>query len=162
MLLMKKRYLIAGASSVAGGALALKLLTRPRQVEWDEHLDEMHHAERSRFASVSGVRVHYQEAGPSEAPPVLLIHGFTASTLVWSEVLLPIAEAGFRVVAPDLMGFGFSEKPRGGEYTIEGHARMIVGLMDELGIERATLVGVLTAGRLRLRARSITPSASSV
>jgi pimeloyl-ACP methyl ester carboxylesterase len=146
--LMKKRYLIAGASGVAGGAIALKLLTRPRRVEWAEHRDRVHHAERSRFATVAGVRVHYQEAGPSDAPPVLLIHGFTASTLVWSEVLLPIAEAGFRVVAPDLMGFGFSEKPRDGEYTIEGHARMILGLMDELGIERATLVGSSYGGAI--------------
>jgi pimeloyl-ACP methyl ester carboxylesterase len=145
---MKKRYLIAGASGVAGGALALKLLTRPRNVLWDDHREQLHHAERSRFADIQGVRVHYQEAGPADAPAVLLIHGFTASTLVWSEVLLPIAEAGFRVVAPDLMGFGFSEKPRRGEYTIEGHARMIVGLMDELGIERATLVGSSYGGAI--------------
>lgn len=145
---MKKRYLIAGATGMAGGALALKLLTRPRKVEWEDHRDRMHHAERSRFATVSGVRVHYQEAGPAEAPPVLLIHGFTASTLVWSEVLLPIAEAGFRVIAPDLIGFGFSEKPRKGEYTIEGHARMIVGLMDELGLERATMVGSSYGGAI--------------
>jgi pimeloyl-ACP methyl ester carboxylesterase len=145
---MKKRYLIAGASGMAGGALALRLLIRPREVEWAHHREQLHHAERSRFASIGGVRVHYQEAGPKNAPAVILIHGFTASTLVWSEVLLPIAEEGFRVVAPDLMGFGFSEKPREGEYSIEGHARMITGLMDELGIERATLVGSSYGGAI--------------
>jgi pimeloyl-ACP methyl ester carboxylesterase len=145
---MKKRYLIAGASLGAGGALALKLLTRPRAVEWAQHREHLHHAEHSRFVDVSGVRVHYQEAGAADAPPVILIHGYTASTLVWSEVLLPIAGAGFRVVAPDLMGFGFSEKPREGEYTIKGHARMIMGLMDELGIERAILVGSSYGGAI--------------
>jgi pimeloyl-ACP methyl ester carboxylesterase len=85
--------------------------------------------------------VHYQEAGEWDAPPVILIHGFCASTFVWSDVLLPIAGAGFRVIAPDLAGFGFSEKPPRGEYTIESQARLIIGLMDKMGIERAALVG---------------------
>ena len=145
---MKKRYLIAGASGVAGAAVAARLLSRPSVARWEDNRESVHHAERSRFLVVEGVRVHYQEAGPHDGPPVILIHGFTASTLVWSEVLLPIAEEGFRVIAPDLMGFGFSEKPRRGEYTIEGHARMIVGLMDELGIERATLVGSSYGGAI--------------
>lgn len=145
---MKKRYLIAGASGVGVAALAVKLMTRPRDVEWAEHAKELHHAERSRFMEVEGVRVHYQEAGPLDAPPVILIHGFTASTLVWSEVLLPVAKKGFRVIAPDLVGFGFSEKPRGGEYTIGAHARTITGLMDKLGIERATLVGSSYGGAI--------------
>lgn len=138
---MKKRYLIAGAGGLAGAALTVKLLTRPVDVEWERHAHELHHAERSRFADVEGVRVHYQEAGSPGSPAVILIHGFTASTLVWSEVLLPIAESGFHVIAPDLAGFGFSEKPQGAEYTIEWHARLIVGLMDRLGIESANLVG---------------------
>ena len=138
---MKKRYVIAGASGLAGTALAVKLLSRPRDIEWAKHVRDLDHAERSYFTDVEGVRVHYQEAGPEDAPPVLLIHGFCASTLVWSEVLLPIAEAGFRVIAPDLVGFGFSGKPKEGDYTIEAQARMIIRLMDQLGIERATLVG---------------------
>jgi pimeloyl-ACP methyl ester carboxylesterase len=138
---MKKRYLIAGAYGLAGTALAAKLLSRPRDVEWEEHREELPHAERSRFIDVDGVRVHYQEAGERDAPPVILVHGFCASTFVWSDVLLPVASAGFRVIVPDLMGYGFSEKPRNGEYTIEAQARLIVGLMDKLGIERATIVG---------------------
>jgi pimeloyl-ACP methyl ester carboxylesterase len=138
---MKKRYLIGGATAVVGGALALKLLTRPRDVEWSEHRESLHHAERSRFVEVEGVRVHYQEAGEREAPAVVLIHGFCASNFVWNDALVPLAEAGFRVVAPDLVGFGFSGKPDGGEYTFEAQARIIVGVMDALGIERATLVG---------------------
>lgn len=76
-----------------------------------------------------------------DAPPVILIHGFTASTFVWKDVLVPVADAGFRVIAPDLVGYGYTEKPRRGEYTIDAQARMILGLMDSLGIERATLVG---------------------
>jgi pimeloyl-ACP methyl ester carboxylesterase len=139
--MMKKRYLIAGAGGLAGAALTVKLLTRPADVEWQRHAHELHHAERSRFAEVEGVRLHFQEAGAPDASAIILIHGFTASTLVWSDVLLPIADAGFRVIAPDLAGFGFSAKPPDGEYTIEWQARLIVGLMDRLGLGRASLVG---------------------
>ncbi|HEV2880527.1 MAG TPA: alpha/beta hydrolase [Pyrinomonadaceae bacterium] len=138
---MKKRYWIGGMTAVAGGALALKLLTRPQDVEWGEHRERLHHAERSRFVEIEGVRVHYQEAGERDAPAMLLIHGFCASNFVWNDALVPLAEAGFRVVAPDLVGFGFSGKPGGAEYTFEAQARIVVGLMDALGIGRATLVG---------------------
>jgi pimeloyl-ACP methyl ester carboxylesterase len=138
---MKMRYWIGGMTAVAGGALALKLLTRPRDVEWNDHRERLHHAERSRFVEIEGVRVHYQEAGERNAPAVLLIHGFCASNFVWNDALVPLAEAGFRVVAPDLVGFGFSGKPAGGEYTIEAQARILVGLLDALGIGRARLVG---------------------
>ncbi|MDQ3686533.1 MAG: alpha/beta hydrolase [Acidobacteriota bacterium] len=138
---MKKRYLIAGAYGLAGVALAAKLISRPRDVEWAEHSAKLHHADCSRFVEMDGVRVHYQEAGDSDAPPILLIHGFCASTFVWGDVLLPIARMGYRVVAPDLIGFGFSGKPRRGEYTIDSQARMIVRLMDELQIDRAALIG---------------------
>lgn len=139
---MKRRYWIAGALGVAGATVvAVRLLRRPADVAWDEHAASLHHAERSRFAEVDGVRVHYQEAGAGGAPPVLLLHGFTASNFVWKDVLMPLAEAGFRVVAPDLVGFGFSGKPRDGEYTIDAQARTVVGLMDSLGIRRAALIG---------------------
>ncbi|MGA9996219.1 MAG: alpha/beta hydrolase [Pyrinomonadaceae bacterium] len=138
---MKKRYWIAGASGLAGVAVVAKLLRRPRDVEWTEHAGEFAHAGHSRFINIDGARVHYQEAGPKDAPAMMLIHGFTAFNLVWSEVFLPIAAAGFRVIAPDLLGHGFSEKPANGEYTIESQARMILRLMDELGIERAAFVG---------------------
>ncbi|HYO92105.1 MAG TPA: alpha/beta hydrolase [Pyrinomonadaceae bacterium] len=138
---MKKRYWIAGAYGLAGAALAAKLLSRPHDVQWEEHRGELPHAEHSRFVEVEGVRVHYQEAGETNAPPVILIHGFCASTFVWSDVFLSIAAAGFRVVAPDLAGFGFSEKPRRGEYTIDAQARLIICLMVKLGIEQAALVG---------------------
>src|SRR5947209_3475085 len=138
---MKKRYWFASAVGLVGATVALKLLRRPVDAVWDEHAHELHHAEHSRFAEIDGVRVHYQEAGAIEAPPILLIHGFTASNFVWSEVLLPIAESGFRVIAPDLIGFGFSEKPKDNDYTIDAQARMITGLMDYLGIESAIIVG---------------------
>ncbi|HLL76406.1 MAG TPA: alpha/beta hydrolase [Pyrinomonadaceae bacterium] len=138
---MKKRYWFAGGFALAGVALAAHRLSRPLTLDWREHAAGLHHPDRSRFADVGGVRLHYQEAGDANAPAVVLIHGFLVSNFVWRDVLLPLAERGLRVVAPDLVGFGFSGKPADGEYTIEAQARAIIGLLDELGIERATLVG---------------------
>ena len=94
------------------------------------------------------MRVHYQEAGEPDAPAMILIHGFAASNLVWSKVLLEFAEAGFRVIAPDLLGYGYSEKPRELDYTIARQAEMIVSLMQRLGIERAVLVGSSYGGAI--------------
>ena len=146
---MKKRYLIAGAGvGFAGAAIAAKLLSRPREIEWREHAGEILHAEYSWFMTIDGARVHYQDAGPEDGPAILLVHGFCSSTLVWSEVFLRLAGAGFRVVAPDLLGHGFSDKPPDGEYTIESQARMVLGLMDQLGLKSATLVGSSYGGAI--------------
>jgi pimeloyl-ACP methyl ester carboxylesterase len=138
---MKKRYLIAGFSGLASAAVAAKLLLRPGDVDWEDNQSTVFHSEHSRFVEVDGVRVHYQEVGEIGAPPVILIHGFASSNLVWSKVLLELAEAGFRVIAPDLLGYGYSGKPRNFDYTIDSQARMIVGLLDQLKILQAVVVG---------------------
>jgi pimeloyl-ACP methyl ester carboxylesterase len=143
---MKKRYLLAGASGIVAGAVAAKLLTRPRDVSWPDSIDFIYHAEHSWFTSVNGVSIHYQDAGDESAPPMILIHGFISSNLVWNEVFLPLANAGFRVIAPDLPGYGYSAKPGNGEYTIAAQARAVLGLMDRLGIEQATIVGASYGG----------------
>jgi pimeloyl-ACP methyl ester carboxylesterase len=138
---MKKRYWLGGLSALAGAAVAAKLWLRPTDVEWTTNRDAVFHADYSRFAEVDGVPVHYQEAGEPSAPPLLLIHGFASSNLVWSKVLLPLAEAGYRVIAPDLLGYGYSGKPRQMDYTIASQAKMVVGLLEQLGIARVRLIG---------------------
>ena len=138
---MKKRYLLAGLSGLAAAAVATKLLARPGDVDWTKNRENVFHSDCSRFAVVDGVRIHYQEAGAPSAPPMILIHGFASSTLVWSKVLLELADAGFRVIAVDLAGYGYSGKPRHLDYTIGSQARMLVGLLDELQIDRTAVVG---------------------
>lgn len=135
---MKKRYWIAGAATVA---VAGKLLLRPRDADWDKSRDVVFHSGHSRFVDVDGVRVHYQEAGDERAPALVLIHGFASSTLVWSNVFLALADAGYRVIAVDMLGYGYSAKPRNGEYTIAGQAKLLTRLLDCLGIPRAIFVG---------------------
>ena len=135
---MKKRYWITGAAILA---VAGKLLMRPRDADWDRNRHVVFHSDHSRFVDLDGVRVHYQQAGDPKAPALVLIHGFASSTLVWSKVFLRLAEAGFRVIAVDMLGHGYSGKPRNGEYTIAGQARILTRLMDHLNIKRATLLG---------------------
>jgi len=122
-------------------AVAGKLLLRPRDADWQKCRDVVFHSEHSCFIDVDGVRVHYQEAGDKHAPAMILIHGFASSTLVWSNVFLKLAEAGFRVIALDMLGYGYSAKPRKGEYTIAGQAKLLMRLLDRLGIPRAIFVG---------------------
>ena len=143
---MKKRYLLAGVSGVIAGAVAAKLLSRPRDVSWPDSINLIYHPEHSWFITVDGVGIHFQEAGDENAPPMILIHGFISSNLVWNEVFLPLAKSGFRVIAPDLPGYGYSDKPGDGEYTIAAQARAVLGLMDKMGIDRATIVGASYGG----------------
>src|SRR6185369_3876400 len=135
---MKKRYWIAGAATLA---VAGKLMLRPRDADWQKCRQVVFHSEHSRFVDVDGVRVHYQEAGDPKAPALVLIHGFASSTLVWSKVFLKLAEAGYRVIALDMLGYGYSAKPRNGEYTIAGQAKLLMRLLDALGIPRAVIIG---------------------
>ena len=135
---MKKRYWIAGAATAA---IAGKLLLRPRDADWQKCRDVVFHSEHSCFVDVDGVRVHYQEAGDVKAPAMVLIHGFASSTLVWSKVFLALANCGYRVIALDMLGYGYSAKPRNGEYTIDGQAKLLMRLLDALGIPRAIVVG---------------------
>ncbi len=139
---MKKRYLAAGAAaSAVGGLVAWKFLTRPGQVDWENVADEVPFAENSHFVEVDGATVHYQEFGDAADPTLILIHGFTSSTYVWHPVAPQLAEENFHVVAVDLLGFGYSDKPAWFEYSIVSQSRIIERLMDRLGIGRATLVG---------------------
>jgi pimeloyl-ACP methyl ester carboxylesterase len=139
---MKKRYLAAGAGlGAVGGLIAWKMLTRPGGVNWEDVSESVPHAENSHFTDVDGLHIHYQQFGERADPVVLLIHGYTASTLVWKTVAPEFARRGFQVIAPDLVGFGFSSKPAWFDYSIQSQARVLSRLMNRLGIGRATIVG---------------------
>jgi pimeloyl-ACP methyl ester carboxylesterase len=147
---MRKRDLALGLAGAAGAAVAIKFLTRSGSVAFDDVARLVPHSDKSRFVKVDGVRVHYQEFGDAAAPPKILIHGYTASVYVWHAAAPLLAATGFRVIAPDLIGFGYSEKPRSFEYSIGSQARMISRLMDRLGIGRADIVGSSYGGAVAL------------
>jgi pimeloyl-ACP methyl ester carboxylesterase len=147
---MKKRNLAIGVGAAIGAAVAIKMVTRAKTVDWDKISDQVVHSDHSQFISVDGIRVHYQEFGEAANPPIVLIHGYTASVFVWHKVAPLLADAGFHVIAVDLVGFGYSEKPRWFEYTIGAQARMILGLMQRLGIGRGVVVGSSYGGAVAM------------
>ena len=138
---MKLRHLALGLTGAAGAAVAVKMLTRAATVEWEKVSNAVAHSKNSHFVHVDGANVHYQEFGEPGGPTLLLIHGYTASTYAWRSVAPMFAGDGFHVIAVDLLGFGYSEKPRWFDYSIESQARMVSRFMNRLGIGRATLVG---------------------
>ena len=138
---MKKRNFALAFGGAIGAAVAVKLLTRAKSVDWNAVSGLVPHAENSHFAQVDGARVHYQEFGEISNPTLILIHGYTASLYVWKTVAPMLADEGFHVVAVDLLGFGYSEKPSWFDYAITSQARIVARLMNLLGIGRATIIG---------------------
>jgi pimeloyl-ACP methyl ester carboxylesterase len=100
-----------------------------------------------RIVSIDGVRIHYLDVG--EGPALVLIHGLGASTFTFQRVLPELARR-FRVVALDLKGCGFSDRPDG-DYTLTAQADLIRQLMDRLGIERASVLGHSMGGAVAMR-----------
>ncbi len=139
---MKKRYLAASAGIGAIGSLiAWKFLTRTNEINWADFADSVHHPENSHFVEVDGATIHYQEFGDPAKQTLILIHGYTASTYVWQTTAPIFADNDFHGVSVDLIGFGYSDKPKWFDYSITSQARMISRLMNRLGIGRATIVG---------------------
>ncbi|WOB77015.1 alpha/beta hydrolase [Achromobacter xylosoxidans] len=94
---------------------------------------QVHH----RFEQAGDVKVFYREAGPRDAPIVLLLHGYAASSFMYRN-LIPLLADGYRVIAPDLPGFGFTEAPARGQYdyTFDQLAETIGQFTRQLGLDR--------------------------
>ena len=97
---------------------------------------------RHRTLQAGEVRLHCAEAGPEDGPLALLLHGFPEHWITWRLQIPALADAGFHVVAPDLRGYGESDRPRGvREYSIEKLVADIASLLDALGAKTAHLIG---------------------
>jgi len=86
---------------------------------------------------VDGHRLYYQEAGPSDAPVVVLLHGYPTSSFMFRH-LIPLLATRFRVIAPDHLGFGFSDAPpvEDFRYTFDALAGLTRTLLADLGVDR--------------------------
>jgi haloalkane dehalogenase len=82
--------------------------------------------------------LHHREAGPSDGPVALLLHGYPESSHMWRYVMPALAERGWRSVAPDLLGFG--DSGRDPPHTWERHVESIERFRTQLGLERVALV----------------------
>lgn len=100
----------------------------------------------------SGYELHYLESG--SGAPVVFVHGSGPGASAYSNFKQNyevIAAAGYRCVLPDLIGFGHSSKPTGVDYTLDLFASTLVELLDELAIERCTLVGNSLGGAVSMK-----------
>jgi pimeloyl-ACP methyl ester carboxylesterase len=93
-----------------------------------------------RYAAVRGQRLFYREAGPAEAPTVVLLHGFPTSSFMFRH-LIPLLADRFHVIAPDHLGFGLSDAPpvEDFDYTFDALADLTGELLDHLGFSRFAL-----------------------
>jgi pimeloyl-ACP methyl ester carboxylesterase len=95
---------------------------------------------RHRTVETNGIRLHLAEAG--EGPLVLLCHGFPESWYSWRHQLRALAEAGFCAVAPDMRGYGESDRPEAiDQYTLFHLVGDMVGVLDAVGVDQAVIAG---------------------
>ncbi|HZC25981.1 MAG TPA: alpha/beta fold hydrolase [Actinopolymorphaceae bacterium] len=115
-------------------------------------MSQIHH----RYATVDGHRLFYREAGPADAPVIVLLHGFPASSFMFRNLIPQLADR-YRVIAPDHLGFGLSDAPTVEEfdYTFDALTDLTAGLLGAVGIDRYAMYvqdyGAPIGWRLALR-----------
>lgn len=113
---------------------------------WQAERREVHSAaslapESARFVPAADVEILVQEAGPTDGPTVLFIHGTGAWSETWRDSLNAAAKAGWRAIAIDLPPFGFSRRPAQGNYAPKEQGKRIVAVLDSLKLPSVVLVG---------------------
>lgn len=145
-LIKKLLKLLLALIVIAAIALTVFWFARPADLSFDDVRAGVPNSAYSHFATIDGVRIHYQEKGTGT--PLILLHGFSSSTYSWKDVFEPLAK-DYRVIAVDLKGFGFSDKPDG-DYTRRGQAILVAHLLDYLKIDQAWLAGNSMGGEVAL------------
>ncbi len=104
------------------------------------------------YATVGGLRMAYVTAGPEDGPVALLLHGEPTWSFLYRRVMAVLADAGIRAVAPDLIGFGRSDKPGASAHTYAAHVEWVRALaFDVLDLRDVTVVGQDWGGLIGLR-----------
>ena len=110
----------------------------------------------SKFREHDGLRLAHLDEG--EGPPVVFFHGEPTWSFLWRQVIPPVLAAGYRCIAPDLAGFGRSDKPTDLEwYSYDRHSATIAALLEELDLREATVVVHDWGGPIGLRAAAEPP-----
>ncbi len=103
-----------------------------------------------RWTQFDGLRMAHLDEG--DGPPVVFVHGEPTWSFLWRKVLVPVRDAGYRCIAPDLPGFGRSDKPIDiGWYTYDRHTAALTSLLEELQVADATIVVHDWGGPIGLR-----------
>jgi len=107
-----------------------------------------------KYAAVGGgITMHYQEAGSGDRGVVVFVHGSGPGASGWSNFkgnYPALAEHGYRTIVPDTMGYGYSSKPEEGAFSLDDVAAQYKALLDELRVDRATVVGNSQGGAIAI------------
>jgi pimeloyl-ACP methyl ester carboxylesterase len=129
-----RRRRLSGGVFVAGNLLpAMNVLTPSHPERRRQHVAAAH-----RFITIDGVRLFYREAGPSDAPVVLLPHGYPCSSFQYRNLMPALADQ-WRLLAPDFPGFGYSDTPADFAYDFSGYADVLERFVETLGVSRFAL-----------------------
>ncbi len=94
---------------------------------------------KENYLTIDGVRMHYVDEG--SGPAILMVHGEPTWSYLYRKMIPPLVKAGYRCIAPDLMGFGLSDKPEAeSEYTLKRHVALMSGLVEKLDLKDVTIV----------------------
>jgi pimeloyl-ACP methyl ester carboxylesterase len=149
---MNRRLLLF--SGLAAGAAAA-LWAYPRWlIGRSEDLDLTDVARPGQMLRLNGLAIHYVDKG--QGPAVVLIHGLGGS-LYNFRYNIPALSERFRVVALDLKGFGYSDRPLDADYSQTAQARLVADVMDRLGIGEAAVLGHSLGGAIALRLAALYP-----
>lgn len=110
-------------------------------------LEAAYAAPPSEFVEIAGLRVHLRDTGPRDAPAVILLHGFGSSLHTWDR-WADMLQADHRVVRYDQPGFGLTGGDPTGDYSDTRGVAILLGVMDRLGIAKASVVGNSMGGRI--------------
>ncbi|WP_028933762.1 alpha/beta fold hydrolase [Pseudonocardia spinosispora] len=101
----------------------------------------------------NGFSTHFHEYGPKDGTPLLMLHGSGPGVSAWANWRLnmaPLAERGYRVLAPDLVGFGYTERPADVYYSLDTWREHVWSFMDVMELGRTSIVGNSLGGRIAL------------
>ncbi len=136
---------IAGFAGLALGGYAAYAQYAIRKFEY---LDPLDADAPGSYLDIDGTAIHYVEAGKGE--DVVLIHGWNGSTFSFRYTIPELAQ-DFHVIALDLKGYGYSARPRDGDYSLTAQSEIVARLMDRLGVTNAAVIGHSMGGAVATR-----------
>lgn len=104
------------------------------------------------YIEIEGYRIHYVDEGPADGETILLLHGQPSWSYLYRHMIPPLADAGYRVIAPDLVGFGKSDKPlKPSDHNYQMHNDLMIAFARQLNLQGVTLFAQDWGGLIGLR-----------
>lgn len=142
---LKRALRIGGLTGIAITGYAAYAQYATRRFE---HLDPLNANAPGTYLDIDGTAIHYVEAGRGE--DVVLIHGWNGSTFSFRYTIPELAQR-YRVIAIDLMGYGYSARMRDADYSLTGQSEIVAQAMDRLGVTNAAVIGHSMGGAVATR-----------